>query len=198
MPAAGPARRRRRSPRTVDRLGARDRARSSRRRRARRRAEGRAALRRRPRARDPRRPGRGRLHLDLALRARLRPGQDPARPRHRHRRPRRRARRGHRRHRPHARVSHRPARRRAARGGSSTCTLLDRPTRRIVPHDLRYRGVELDDEFVLGYGLHVRDLYRNLPFVVGRGPRRASRRPPDALRRRSCTGAGKARRGGRW
>jgi hypoxanthine phosphoribosyltransferase len=48
----------------------------------------------------------------------------------------------------------------------SACTLLDRPSRRIVPHDIRYRGVELGDEFVLGFGLHARDLYRNLPFVV--------------------------------
>ena len=46
------------------------------------------------------------------------------------------------------------------------CTLLDRPGRRIVPHDLRYRGLVLDDEYVLGYGLHTRDLYRNLPFVA--------------------------------
>ena len=38
--------------------------------------------------------------------------------------------------------------------------------RRIVPQELRYRGVELRDEFVLGYGLHARDLYRNLPFIV--------------------------------
>jgi hypoxanthine phosphoribosyltransferase len=48
----------------------------------------------------------------------------------------------------------------------STCALLDRPGRRIVPQDLRYRGVELVEEFVLGYGLHVHDLYRNLPFIV--------------------------------
>jgi hypoxanthine phosphoribosyltransferase len=48
----------------------------------------------------------------------------------------------------------------------SACTLLDRPARRIVPSELRYRGVELGDEFVLGYGLHTRDLYRNLPFVA--------------------------------
>lgn len=46
------------------------------------------------------------------------------------------------------------------------CTLLDRPDRRIVPMEVRYRGVELRDEYVLGYGLHVRDLYRNLPYVV--------------------------------
>src|SRR5262245_52005308 len=30
----------------------------------------------------------------------------------------------------------------------STCALLDRPGRRIVPEELRYRGVELADEFV--------------------------------------------------
>jgi hypoxanthine phosphoribosyltransferase len=48
----------------------------------------------------------------------------------------------------------------------SACALLDRPARRIVPQELRYRGVELADEFVLGYGLHARDLYRNLPFIV--------------------------------
>jgi hypoxanthine phosphoribosyltransferase len=48
----------------------------------------------------------------------------------------------------------------------SACTLLDRPTRRIVPQELRYRGLVLEDEFVLGYGLHAHDLYRNLPFVV--------------------------------
>ncbi len=46
------------------------------------------------------------------------------------------------------------------------CALLDRPARRIVPQTLRYVGAELHDEFVLGYGLHARDLYRNLPFVV--------------------------------
>ena len=48
----------------------------------------------------------------------------------------------------------------------SACALLDRSARRIVPIELRYRGVELADEFVLGYGLHTRDLYRNLPFVA--------------------------------
>jgi hypoxanthine phosphoribosyltransferase len=48
----------------------------------------------------------------------------------------------------------------------STCALLDRPARRIVPQELKYRGAELDDEYVLGYGLHVRDLYRNVPYVV--------------------------------
>jgi hypoxanthine phosphoribosyltransferase len=48
-----------------------------------------------------------------------------------------------------------------------TCALLDRPARRIVPQEVDYRGVELRDEYVLGYVLDVRDLYRNVPYVVG-------------------------------
>jgi hypoxanthine phosphoribosyltransferase len=67
------------------------------------------------------------------------------------------------------------------------CTLLDRPARRIVPLDVRYRGEEIPDVFVLGYGLHHHDLYRNLPVVV-EADRRALRDDPgafvDALYRR--------------
>jgi hypoxanthine phosphoribosyltransferase len=56
----------------------------------------------------------------------------------------------------------------AARGPRrlDVCALLDRESRRIVPEKIRYRGVALEDAFVLGYGLHYRDLYRNLPFVA--------------------------------
>ena len=57
-------------------------------------------------------------------------------------------------------------RRRGARK-VEVCTLLDRHERRIVPLTLRYVGEELPgDAFVLGYGLHVGDRYRNLPAVV--------------------------------
>jgi hypoxanthine phosphoribosyltransferase len=45
------------------------------------------------------------------------------------------------------------------------CTLLDRPVRRIVPLEVRYRGFEIPDVFVLGYGLHLAELYRNLDEV---------------------------------
>ena len=45
------------------------------------------------------------------------------------------------------------------------CTLLDRPVRRIVPIDVRYRGAEIPDVFVLGYGLHLAELYRTLDEV---------------------------------
>jgi hypoxanthine phosphoribosyltransferase len=45
------------------------------------------------------------------------------------------------------------------------CALLDRTSRRIVPQPVDYRGVEVGEEFLLGYGLHHRDLYRNLPCI---------------------------------
>ncbi len=48
-----------------------------------------------------------------------------------------------------------------------------------MPHELRYRGLELRDEFVLGYGLHARDLYRNLPFIAV-GDREVVSETPDA------------------
>lgn len=59
------------------------------------------------------------------------------------------------------------------------CALIDRPERRIVPIELRYRGIEVEGGvYALGYGLHFRDLYRNLPFVV-RGEREVLRDRPD-------------------
>jgi hypoxanthine phosphoribosyltransferase len=51
------------------------------------------------------------------------------------------------------------------------CALLDRSSRRIVPLPLRYVGEELaGDTFVLGYGLHYQERYRNLPVVVEAEP----------------------------
>jgi hypothetical protein len=35
-----------------------------------------------------------------------------------------------------------------------------------VPLVVDYCGYELRDEYVLGYGLHVRDLYRNVPYIA--------------------------------
>jgi len=60
------------------------------------------------------------------------------------------------------------------------CTLLDRSVRRIVPLEVRYRGIEIGDVFVLGYGLHRDDLYRNLSSVV-EADRDVIRDRPDAL-----------------
>lgn len=58
------------------------------------------------------------------------------------------------------------------------CTLLDRGERRIVPLEVRYVGTEIaGDAFVLGYGLHVGDRYRNLPVVVRADPQVLAARP---------------------
>jgi hypoxanthine phosphoribosyltransferase len=45
------------------------------------------------------------------------------------------------------------------------CTLVDKPARRIVPITVDYRGFEIPDRFVVGYGLDYAERYRNLPFI---------------------------------
>jgi hypoxanthine phosphoribosyltransferase len=46
------------------------------------------------------------------------------------------------------------------------CTLLDRPRRRILEAlPIAYRGFEIPDRFVVGYGLDYRERYRHLPFI---------------------------------
>jgi hypoxanthine phosphoribosyltransferase len=44
-------------------------------------------------------------------------------------------------------------------------TLLDRPARRLVNVPLQYVGFQIPNDFVVGYGLDYRELYRNLPFI---------------------------------
>lgn len=44
-------------------------------------------------------------------------------------------------------------------------TLLDRPARRIADVRLKYVGFQIPNDYVVGYGLDYRELYRNLPFV---------------------------------
>ncbi len=45
------------------------------------------------------------------------------------------------------------------------CTLFDKPKRRLIPIHLTYKGFDLPDRFVVGYGLDCREKFRNLPFV---------------------------------
>jgi len=45
------------------------------------------------------------------------------------------------------------------------CVLFDKPRRRLIDIPVRYKGFDLPDRFVVGYGLDYRERYRNLPFV---------------------------------
>jgi hypoxanthine phosphoribosyltransferase len=45
------------------------------------------------------------------------------------------------------------------------CTLLDKNERREVEVPLDYIGFAIPNEFVVGYGMDFREIYRNLPFV---------------------------------
>ncbi len=45
------------------------------------------------------------------------------------------------------------------------CALLDKVDRRMVGVDVKYVGFEIPNEYVVGYGLDHRELYRNLPFI---------------------------------
>jgi len=47
----------------------------------------------------------------------------------------------------------------------AVCTLLDKRMRRIADVPLAYVGLEVHDEFVVGYGLDYGEEYRNLPFI---------------------------------
>lgn len=46
-----------------------------------------------------------------------------------------------------------------------TCTMLDKPVRRKVHFIPDYIGIEIPDEFVIGYGLDFDEKYRSLPYV---------------------------------
>jgi len=48
----------------------------------------------------------------------------------------------------------------------SVCTFLDRNSRRIVQVPVDYRCFEIDDRFVVGFGLDYNQLYRNLTYVA--------------------------------
>ncbi|MBZ4646739.1 MAG: hypoxanthine phosphoribosyltransferase [Petroclostridium sp.] len=45
------------------------------------------------------------------------------------------------------------------------CTILNKPARRQAEVHVDYKGFDIPDEFVVGYGLDYAEKYRNLPFV---------------------------------
>ena len=46
-----------------------------------------------------------------------------------------------------------------------TCTLLDKPSRRVVDFTPDYTGKIIPDEFVVGYGLDYDEKFRALPYI---------------------------------
>jgi len=46
------------------------------------------------------------------------------------------------------------------------CTLLDRTTKRMVPVPVEFRCFEIDDRFVIGFGLDYKQLHRNLGYLA--------------------------------
>ena len=59
--------------------------------------------------------------------------------------------------------------------------LLDKSARRITPLEIRYRGFECPDVFVIGYGLDYEERYRNLPDIFAVQDLGALAADPDAL-----------------
>lgn len=45
------------------------------------------------------------------------------------------------------------------------CTAFDKPSRRKVDIEVEYKGIEVPDKFIVGYGLDYAGKYRNLPDV---------------------------------
>lgn len=54
-----------------------------------------------------------------------------------------------------------------ARGPASleVCALLNKTSRRLVEIPIRYKGFDMPDYFIVGYGLDYAERYRNLPFI---------------------------------
>jgi hypoxanthine phosphoribosyltransferase len=61
------------------------------------------------------------------------------------------------------------------------CTLLDKSARRIAPLEIRYRGFDCPDRFVVGYGLDQGERYRNVRSILAVDDQAALAADPDAL-----------------
>jgi hypoxanthine phosphoribosyltransferase len=46
------------------------------------------------------------------------------------------------------------------------CALLDKSARRIIDLPIAYRGFEIPDVFIVGYGMDYQQRYRNLPYIA--------------------------------
>ncbi|KXG75909.1 hypoxanthine phosphoribosyltransferase [Thermotalea metallivorans] len=46
------------------------------------------------------------------------------------------------------------------------CALLDKPDRRKIDIPIDYKGFDIPDEFIVGYGIDYAEQYRNLPYIA--------------------------------
>ena len=46
------------------------------------------------------------------------------------------------------------------------CTLLSKPARRQVEFEADYTGFEIEDKFIIGYGLDCAEQFRQLPYIA--------------------------------
>jgi hypoxanthine phosphoribosyltransferase len=61
------------------------------------------------------------------------------------------------------------------------CALLDKSVRRIAPLDIRFRGFDCPDRFVVGYGLDYGERYRNIRDILEVPDQSRLSEDPDAL-----------------
>ena len=45
------------------------------------------------------------------------------------------------------------------------CTLVSKPSRRVVDVPIDYNGFEIEDKFIVGHGFDIDEDYRNLPYI---------------------------------
>ena len=60
------------------------------------------------------------------------------------------------------------------------CTLLNKPSRREVEVPLDYVGFDIPNKFVFGYGLDLREIYRNQTFIAALKPEAHSAWPEES------------------
>ncbi len=55
-----------------------------------------------------------------------------------------------------------------ARGTKSveTAVFLDKPSRHVIPVEIQFRGFEIPDVWVVGYGLDYKERHRTLPYIA--------------------------------
>ena len=72
----------------------------------------------------------------------------------------------------------------------ATATLIDKASRRLVDTPLEYRGFEVGDEFLLGYGMDWEGQFRNLPSIWTVLDLAAFSEDPAVLSRLALSGPG--------